>query len=206
MDWLNELFLCTFLWSFWNHLEVSSGMCYTQMNELSSSALHPSHLSSLLSSFIRIVSYLELRTKRSKGADSQTSRNLMQIPGRQHGGMICDSTKFTVSSDSTWQSSHSQSKSLRMALPWKMRRRPFAELLWCRWDKATSKLECLWAILMSLLSDVGSAGVCSCTCSLDSLLLMEGWSAPPGSDQPTGIFGGCLISLPIPLQGLESTS
>lgn len=119
------------------------------MNELSSSALHPSHLSSLLSSFIRIVSYLELRTKRSKGADSQTSRNLMQIPGRQHGRMICNSTKFTVSSDSTWESSHSQSKSLRMALPWKMRRRPFAELLCCRWDKATSKLECLWATLMS---------------------------------------------------------
>lgn len=72
MDWLNKLFLCTFLWSFLNHLEVSSGMYYTQMNELSSSALHPSHLSSLLSSFIRIVSYLELRTERSKGANSQT--------------------------------------------------------------------------------------------------------------------------------------
>lgn len=39
-----------------------------------------------------------------------------------------------------------------------------------------------------LLSDVSSAGVCTCTCSLDPVLLMEGQSAPLGNDQPTGIF------------------
>lgn len=98
--------------------------------------------------------------------------------------MICNSTKFTVSPASTWESSHFQSKSVRMALPWKTRGRPFAELLCCRWDKATSKLECLWVILMSPALKCWHLHLLSGSCAAAG----TGQSAPLGNDQPTEIF------------------